>query len=143
MRSKQRNTQTRILHHSLNKPMKAKVVNSKIIPDNTHYFNDTKKRLEGKDIRLEIEEWKDTRTLAQNRFLWKYYGLIRDDSGHKTEYLHEFFKQEFLQPKLIKVFGKIIKKAPSTTRLSKKAFSEYIRKIEERTDIHFPFNDEL
>ena len=123
--------------------MKAKILNNKLIPENIYYYKAVIERFEGKEIELTIKEWKDSRTLAQNRLLWAYYSLLESETGDLAINLHEYFKRTLIPPKFIEVQGVTIKIPGSTTKLSKKEFSEYIMKMESITGIHFPFRDEL
>jgi len=123
--------------------MKAKIIDKQIIPDNEYYFDSVIKIFEGKDIELSIKDWKDSRTLAQNRLLWAYYGLLESETGDSAINLHAYFKKTLIPPKSIEVQGVTFEIDGSTTKLSKKEFSKYIMEMESITGIHFPYRDEL
>jgi hypothetical protein len=91
----------------------------------------------GKPVQIELTEFEDTRTVRQNKFLWGvcYTCALQGfkDAGEldlTKNVVHEFFKNKFIEPK--KVFIKLtmeIVEERTTTKLSKKAFSEYVEKI--------------
>lgn len=79
-----------------------------------------------------------TRTMPQNRLYWLYLGVIARETGDEADNLHEFFKQEFLIPEVLTVMGREVKKYPSTTKLKKQEFSDYMEKICALTEIPIP-----
>jgi len=91
-----------------------------------------------KDGLYQIEFEKQTRSNQQNRFYWKYIRILSEETGDNENDLHEFFKRKFLPPRFVRVLGREIKLPASTSKLSKKDFSEYIMRIEALTGILSP-----
>lgn len=81
-------------------------------------------------IEVEIRERSETRTSAQNRYLWgTVYKTLSDETGYEKEEIHEMTKLAFLPCKVIKI-GSIVKTIPpSTAKLKKKPFSDYVEEI--------------
>jgi hypothetical protein len=79
------------------------------------------------------------RSLAQNRMYWKWLKLIADHVTYhdpnnnvcSDDDLHEWFKEKFLETKIIEIRGEIIKKRKSTTKLNTKEMTEYLEKIDQ------------
>ena len=67
---------------------------------------------------------KTSRSLAQNRLMWKWYDIIRvhiADSGGQlftAEELHEWYKAKFLPSKVVEVNGEPIRCRSSTAGLA-------------------------
>lgn len=102
-------------------------------------FRDFLEKYEGESLWLELTAQKQTRTARQNRFYWVYLEKIAQVSGHLPEELHNTFKHAFLQKQTVQgMNGKTFQEAPSTTQLSKKEFSDYIKKIEIKTGVSAP-----
>ena len=85
----------------------------------------------GKKLSMYLDDKKPTRSTAQNRLLWKYYGIINETNGTSPNDLHEFFIYKFLQPTEIIVAGEIALSRPSSKILSKGEFSEFVENIRE------------
>jgi hypothetical protein len=70
-----------------------------------------------------IRKHKSSRSLAQNRLMWKWYDIIRihiADSGGQlftAEDLHEWYKAKFLPSKVVAVDGEPIRCRASTASL--------------------------
>jgi len=72
------------------------------------------------------------RTLSQNNYYWAVVlKVIASETGHTTEELHEYFKNEYLINRFEekKVLDKTIVVETSTTKLSTKVFTKYIEDI--------------
>lgn len=78
---------------------------------------------------LDVERFKNRRSISQNSFYWLYLSVIEDETGNLADDLHEFFKQKFLLPKKKVVMGEEINIPASTKELSKFDMSEYMDKI--------------
>lgn len=81
-------------------------------------------------------EFKNTRTLAQNRLLFgNVYPPVIEQMGEATgayvtkDQMHDFFKDMFSPRVPIKVMGKTVYVTKSTTKFTRKEFSDYIEKI--------------
>lgn len=90
------------------------------------------------DVLFECKEVKMTRTKAQNNFLWAYYENIKkaliEKEGlfHTEQEIHEWLKDKLLKWTYVKnpLTWKRIVRRKSTTKLSKKEFTQYIKDIE-------------
>ncbi|MEX2964593.1 recombination protein NinB [Microbulbifer sp. TYP-18] len=98
-----------------------------------------------KPIAVKVGPLKENRTSLQNKFLWGwvYKEISRqlDEAGivipcddgtehpYTKELLHEIFKQKFLAIGSIEAKGKSITVYRSTTKLTKKEFSEYLEDV--------------
>ena len=96
-----------------------------------------------KDKRVRIELVDSQRTLSQNAFYWFYIGLVAEDTGNDSDDLHEYFKRKFLKMQIGRIksrSGKVyeVEKYPSTTKLKKHEFSEYLDKISALTGVPIP-----
>lgn len=107
---------------------------------------------EGEQIEVVIRPLKLTRSQRANRYYWMCLGVIASETGHRKDELHEFFKDEFLTPKVIRLEddagGAIERKIhPSTTRLKSDEFTDYLRRVKEfalhRLNIVLPEPEEL
>jgi hypothetical protein len=67
-------------------------------------FVDYLKTLEGREVELSLQRWRDRRTLRQNAYLWSVvYKLISDHTGYTTEEVHDFCKDKFLGTKILRI----------------------------------------
>ena len=121
---------------------KAKVENGKLILKDKERFSGWIVTLDG-DVEVIVQKPKTTRTSKQNSFYWAYISLVSDETGDDPNSLHEYFKRTHLPPRFITVMGKDIKIPATTTKLSKKQFSDYIRSIEVETGIMAPSLEDL
>jgi hypothetical protein len=83
----------------------------------------------------------DKRSQAQHRFYFLYLSIISRETGHTVDELHEYFKQEYLEPIKCLVMGKEINMSPSTKTLTKASYEAYMAKIEALTGIPIPDTD--
>lgn len=90
------------------------------------------------EIEVIMRPFKETRTQRQNRYYWAYLRLIAEETGDNENNLHEYFKRVHLPPRFVTVRGKEIKLPATTTELKTNEFSEYIRRIEQETNILAP-----
>lgn len=89
-------------------------------------------------VEVIIQRWHAKRTNRQNAFYWSYLKMVSDDTGFTDEELHELFKQKFLDKRKLQVLGEEIEMYPSTTRLTKKEFAEYMEKISLFCEVPIP-----
>ena len=94
------------------------------------------KENDGKEFR--IEPLTKTRSLSQNNLYWMYLEIIERETGNNANDMHEYFRRVLLSPKTLKVMGKEIKIARSTTELKKHEFSDYMDKINALVNIPIP-----
>lgn len=78
---------------------------------------------------IEISSVKQKRSNLQNRYYWAVLNCISNETGNDKDALHEFFKHKFLDTLKYQLFGQFIYYKPSTTKLDKKQFTDYIEKI--------------
>ena len=75
-----------------------------------------------------IEPHKERRSLSQNSMMWKWVGIIAQETGNDPDVVHETLKQKFLVPEEISFMGeKMLYR--STARLDTKAMTEYLDKV--------------
>ena len=75
-----------------------------------------------------IEPHKERRSLNQNSLMWKWIGIIAQETGNDPDVVHETLKQKFLVPEEISVMGeKMLYR--STARLDTKGMTEYLDKV--------------
>ena len=92
--------------------------------------------LGGKALRVQITEWKDKRSLNQNRLYWMWLNEICDQiqkrigQEHDTETLHEYFKQSYC-PQKSKLLGTKEIVIASTAKLDKGEMHFYLNQIEQ------------
>ena len=98
----------------------------KFIPtDAVRYFSHLNS-LEGKRINFMVEEYKDSRSTAQNRYLWGVvYALIADSTGNSPEVIHDAMRVRHLCDNP----GEPVQIIHSTTELDAAAFGVYLEKI--------------
>ena len=105
------------------------IKNCKLELRNLEKWRGSLMQLDGKKVRVVVEEEKLTRTIPQNSLYWLYLGQIEDETGNTAEDLHEIFKRKFLSPRMVKFKDWEIKLPGTTTKLSKLEFGEYLDKI--------------
>lgn len=49
-----------------------------------------------KRVLVDVKEYRKNRTNAQNRLMWKWYGILSDHTGYEPEELHEMMKARVL-----------------------------------------------
>lgn len=87
-----------------------------------------------RDIQVDIKEYKRDRSLAQNRLMWSWYGVIGKDLGYDPEDLHEEMKARVLGVERRMVQGPegsielVIPK--STSKLKVNEMSRFLEAIE-------------
>lgn len=86
-----------------------------------------------KPVKVEWGTYSKARSLNQNALMWKWINevadIIADDTGYTPNEMHEYFKHEFLTPRVIDVNGTVIE-IYSTTKLTTQEMSEYMGKIQ-------------
>lgn len=91
-------------------------------------YNQHLASLDGK-ISIDIKPLGKDRTLLQNNYYWLYLKVIADETGEDPDSLHHLFKNKFLLPTSKVVMGEEVVIPPTTTKQSKKDFTEYIERI--------------
>lgn len=105
---------------------------------NSSRYHEVLKEFEGKKVNVSVGLQIETRTEKQNRFYWVYLQIISSETGHREEELHEIFKRELLLPREVEMKGNKYLVTPSTARLTKDQFTEYMHRIEELTQVPLP-----
>lgn len=87
-------------------------------------------RKSGKPVwwRFNIVQYRESRSIDQNRLMWKWWQDLEDMSGEPKEIYHEGFKDLFCPEKTVNWFGKPIPRK-STTLLNTKEFSQYLETV--------------
>lgn len=90
--------------------------------------------LEGKDVSLVLQEWKNDRSDNQNRYYWGIcIKIISEFTGYSDEEVHELLKSLFLKKKIdVKTSKGVTERhtvVGSTAKLNTAEFEEYLAKI--------------
>lgn len=85
--------------------------------------------LEGK-WEVVIRKFQPTRSTDQNNLYWKWLEVIASHTGDDKDSIHEYFKNKYGFWKTGTALGDAISIPVSTTKYTKKQFSEYMNKIE-------------
>ena len=86
--------------------------------------------------KITVEEYKENRSLAQNRLLWVWMKEVSEQhhaSGGKLvsdEIWHEYFKELLLPAQVVELRGQFIKQRKSTRKLNTKEFTQYLENID-------------
>lgn len=85
-----------------------------------------------KPWKVTIERETNRRSLSQNRLMWFWVASVvkhvMAHTGHDSEEIHEFFKQKFLQPRMVEV-GNDVRAYYSTRNLTTQEMSLYMDSI--------------
>lgn len=117
---------------------RGKITTCKLILRDIDKWRSELMRLDGKAIRITLDEDKDTRTSGQNRLYWHYLGLIESETGNDSDDLHEYFKRKHLPPRLVNIFNKEIQLPATTTKLDTLEFTNYLDKICAESGVPIP-----
>ncbi len=77
-----------------------------------------------------IEPYQPRRSSQANKRYWALMQLYSDKTGYESDELHDMLKAKFLAPKQIEVGGESATVRPSTARLGKTQFAEYMDRVE-------------
>lgn len=104
-------------------------------------------------ILVTVENYKKNRSIAQNRLMWMWLGImadhIFDTTGQRfeSEELHEWCKAKFLPARIVEIDGVAVKAHRTTTKLATMEFSEHLDNIDryasESLDLVLPHPDGL
>jgi hypothetical protein len=70
-----------------------------------------------------------TRTNDQNALYWKELQILADKCGHTPELWHTYMKRQFLKSEAVEMAGEVVFIPPSTAKLSKQEFSDYLEQV--------------
>lgn len=76
-----------------------------------------------------IEIKPPNRTADQNALYWAELGSLADKAGQTASLWHEYFKRLYLKPEVFEIGGEVIMVWPSTTKLSRQEFSDYLEQV--------------
>ena len=89
------------------------------------------KRLDLKKVyTVDITERRIKRTISQNALYWLWLTAICFETGNDKTYLHEYFKEKYLTPEIIDVFGEKLE-VKSTTGLNTVQFKYLLDHIQQ------------
>lgn len=114
------------------------ILKGKLVLQDKERFEQYVSQLKDCKINLTIKEQKNERSINQNNLYWAYLNLIEKETGNSANDLHNYFKQTRLKPHFKEVFGKNIETRKSTTKLTTKEFTDYLKAIEHETGIPIP-----
>lgn len=85
-----------------------------------------------KQWEIAIKRHRKRRTLAQNSLYHAWVAVVTDHvsgyTGYEKDEVHEYFKQRFLEPKIIEIDGFAVKRY-TTTDNDTKAMADYMDRI--------------
>jgi len=88
------------------------------------------RKLEDGTYAVTVSDWKDDRSLRQNRYYWKCITIIGNDLGYHKNEMHETFLDAFSPIKTIRnLQGKPIQKPVRTSEMSVEQMTAYIEQI--------------
>jgi hypothetical protein len=79
---------------------------------------------------VEIKPYKRNRSLAQNRAMWMWYGVLADHLGCEAEDIHEQMKVKVLGVERKMVAGQVLIMPKSTTTLDVEGMSRFMEAIQ-------------
>jgi len=101
-----------------------------VVPDRDGFLRTVLEMFGDKEQSLSLSVAKNTRSGAQNKYLWGVvYRVLSDWNGNTAEEWHQICKQKFLQSYMLQVGEEEFELEPSTTKLSKDEFNEYVESI--------------
>jgi len=79
--------------------------------------------------KVTLVQYKNVRSIGQNAMYWAILNCIASETGNSSDDMHEFFKQEFLKARVVKLglTGRAVH--PSTKSLDTKEFTDYMDKV--------------
>lgn len=79
--------------------------------------------------RIEIARHQERRTLSQNKRYWVAVTELANETGHSKDEMHEAMKRKFLPPVLVELAGDVIEVPPSSAKLGRQVFAEYMERV--------------
>ncbi len=81
---------------------------------------------------ITIEPYRKRRSLSQNALMWQWLDVVvqhvHESTNQDKEDIHEFFKQQFLEPRIIEIGSEIVKRW-SSKNLSTAEMAIYMDQI--------------
>ena len=87
-------------------------------------------------MQVTIKPYKASRSVAQNRLLWMWYGEIRNHLAETTgeqytnDDIHEYFKDKFLDKRVVDIGERPIVVTASTSKLDTSEMSWYLERLD-------------
>jgi len=86
---------------------------------------------DGQEVEVSVKEWKNSRSLQQNRLYWEWLTIIGNEIGYTKEELHEVLLHEFAPVVTYTgLNGKPIQKRVRTSAMNTKQMAEYLDAID-------------
>jgi len=83
----------------------------------------------GNVVWVTIDAHAPKRSELQNNYYWLCLTAISESTGHDKDMLHGFFKKKFLPEQQITLGKETLGVSPTTTKLNKSDFTEYMMNI--------------
>jgi len=113
----------------------AKVTNNKIILNDRTIFDEEIKKLNGKDIQIDIGAIKSDRSDRQNKYYWAVVvDTLSNELGYTPKEMHEILKYYFLSKEMDFKGDKFMIGA-STTDLNTKEMETFLDKVRQWASI--------
>ena len=95
-----------------------------------------------KTYTVEITEKKPVRTISQHKLYWLWLTCLSFETGNDKDDLHEFFKEKYIEPTVVTVFG-VEQKRRTTTTLTTTQFKYFLDHIQQfaSTDLSITLPD--
>lgn len=89
--------------------------------------------LDNGDYAVNIEEWKDKRSLRQNALMWKWISIMADSMGYQDpEYLYDILIDMFAPVYTVEdLDGNPQQKRLTTSRMDTKQMADFMRDIDQ------------
>lgn len=81
-------------------------------------------------MQVEIKEFQNIRSLAQNSLMWKWYSIISKETGTPALALHEEMKVRILGIEEKYVLDELIRIPKSTKKLKVKGMTDFLHAVE-------------
>ena len=95
-----------------------------------------------KTYTVEITEKKPVRTISQHKLYWLWLTCLSFETGNDKDDLHEYFKEKYIEPTVVTVFG-VEQKRRTTTTLTTTQFKYFLDHIQQfaSTDLSITLPD--
>ena len=95
-----------------------------------------------KTYTVEITEKKPVRTISQHKLYWLWLTCLSFETGNDKDDLHEYFKEKYIEPTIVTVFG-VEQKRRTTTTLTTTQFKYFLDHIQQfaSTDLSITLPD--
>lgn len=107
-----------------------KIEGGKFRPFDSKHFLDSIRKLEGKQVEVELRAEKRKRSDRLNRYYWGVViEYISQETGYTVEEVHDWLKAKFLGHKIVTIAGEKHPQINSSAELSTDDFQKYILEI--------------